>query len=154
MLTSSIKPGTHRNEFRAYYCGVSTVDRARSLFELFGRKTIWKDFCWPGVSLQGEESLWSEEMEQVQPGTTEESPVFEVFPNPTKTTLFVRLPDSAPGAKLLLFDMNGRIVTQVEVRDQGNSLEIDVKDLPSGLYWLAYLSAYGEREIRRVAVTR
>jgi hypothetical protein len=146
MSISSIKPGTHRNEFRAY--------NTRSLYELLTRKTFWKDFCWPGISLQGEESLWEEGVAPFQPGTAETPSGFAVYPNPAKGTVFVRLPQDLQAAWIGLYDISGRLVRYMEVNGQFGTLELDVSGLPAGLYWISCLSDLGERRIRRVAIAR
>jgi hypothetical protein len=146
MSISSIETGTHRNEFRAY--------NTRSLYELLTRKTFWKDFCWPGISLQGEESLWNEDVAPFQPATSEVPSGFAVYPNPTKGSLFVRLPQYLQTAVISLYDISGKLVWKEDVNGQPGTLELDVSGLPAGLYWISCLSDSGDRHIRRIAIAR
>jgi hypothetical protein len=67
---------------------------------------------------------------QVQPERTDD---IRVYPNPAADVVYIDRPsDSQAIAKIRLFDMQGRLVTDRIFN--GNSIQIDVKHFPAGVY--------------------
>jgi hypothetical protein len=62
----------------------------------------------------------------------------EIFPNPSNSFLQVRLPVVHVFSGLYLINSLGQIVHEVSIRDK-SSLEIDVENLPKGLYHLHFM---------------
>jgi hypothetical protein len=59
----------------------------------------------------------------------------EIFPNPVKNTLHVRVTGSSEDARLRITDLSGRRVKEQRVLLNGNtSLSIDINNLPNGTY--------------------
>ena len=56
----------------------------------------------------------------------------EIFPNPSRDYIIVRLPDS--GSTLEIFDASGR--KMFSTIDNESNVEVDVRDFPAGVYFL------------------
>jgi hypothetical protein len=54
---------------------------------------------------------------------------FKVYPNPTNGLLNIEIPQNTEGVSILIFNAVGSIVAKT------NKLNIDVSNLPSGVYW-------------------
>ncbi|PHI20869.1 hypothetical protein CEQ90_05755 [Lewinellaceae bacterium SD302] len=79
-----------------------------------------------------------------------------VFPNPTSNNLFIRFEDqSLSGSELLvrMIAADGREVLRTLAQNATNSLELNVSELPTGMYFLA-ISSEHQRYGSRVLVTR
>jgi hypothetical protein len=63
----------------------------------------------------------------------------QVYPNPTNGKITILLPGYSPGT-LLLFDTLGRSVKQKNVQGTNIRDSINLDNLPSGFYWLRYIS--------------
>ncbi len=77
--------------------------------------------------------------------TNEQTPISElflVFPNPTKDVLLIQT--TAADYQLQLFDIQGKMV-----RNVGKAALLDLRDLPSGVYWLQMHTSMG-RIVQRI----
>jgi hypothetical protein len=54
---------------------------------------------------------------------------FKVYPNPTNSILNIEIPQNTEGVSILIFNAIGSVVAKT------NKLNIDVSNLPSGIYW-------------------
>jgi hypothetical protein len=81
---------------------------------------------------------------------------FSVFPNPAHDRLFIRFSSqSQPGeAVITLNDITGRVVisSTLTLRYGENSMQIPIRLLPSGLYWLNIFSGNGKDFINDIPV--
>ncbi len=59
-----------------------------------------------------------------------------VFPNPAMRTMFLEFPELG-FSRLLLFDLNGKLVFGETLRQQSLKIEIDIQHLQNGIYFLA-----------------
>ncbi|MDP8209029.1 MAG: T9SS type A sorting domain-containing protein [Candidatus Electryonea clarkiae] len=63
----------------------------------------------------------------------------QIFPNPTNSMITIQIPDYSLG-NLLLFDNLGRIILSQSIHKSSIKYSIDLQELPSGSYWLQYMS--------------
>lgn len=59
---------------------------------------------------------------------------FRLFPNPTDAQLFVELPIEMAGSQFRIIDMQGHILNSGRVSSSGQILELDVRNIKSGIY--------------------
>jgi hypothetical protein len=61
----------------------------------------------------------------------------EVYPNPTFSSITVKMPAATHLAHLMLTDVSGKVyLKQSELQASLNSLSIDLSTYPAGIYWL------------------
>ena len=58
-----------------------------------------------------------------------------IFPLPAKNKLTILFNKFLSGGRLVLIDLSGRYVFGRAI-DQGNSISLDISELPSGIYFL------------------
>lgn len=77
-------------------------------------------------------------------------------PNPSgkETSIAYRLPQSTPGSKLLLFDVNGAVLRSYPLHDSNGSLQIDVSTLPPGHYFYQIKTAVGNSSAKKMLVIK
>jgi len=68
---------------------------------------------------------------------------FEIYPNPTTSVVFLEFEDFV-STMVALHDQLGRQIYTVRIN--GISLELDMRDLPKGLYYIT-ISGYGAKKI-------
>jgi hypothetical protein len=71
------------------------------------------------------------------------SPGLQVYPNPVRDRLTVRLPQSSD-CRVVICDMQGRYLSEQSAAGE-TSLEVNLQDMPAGLY---AISVYSETGIR------
>jgi hypothetical protein len=82
---------------------------------------------------------------------SEAAPVFFVFPSPTAGPLQVRLAEGVPEeSRLVLFDLAGRVVRAIPVGADAAALELELGDLPPGIYVLQWQRRRGSLSTRFV----
>ncbi|OJJ23397.1 hypothetical protein BKI52_03285 [marine bacterium AO1-C] len=77
-----------------------------------------------------------------------------VFPNPTARTLFVKFPKSQENLQVSLIDQQGKSVLQKSYTQSIQMLELQVKNLSEGLYFLHLKSPEGALEVHKVVIKR
>ena len=78
----------------------------------------------------------------------------DVLPNPTFGTLYLETSANwSAGIQLRLFGTSGRLLQQGELRPGPQRHELDLSQLPAGVYWLE-LRAAGERRMTKVVKLR
>jgi len=62
-----------------------------------------------------------------------------VFPNPSwdYVIVYYNITDSKVNGKLVMNDMNGKLIKMIELPDQLNQMTISLSDLPNGIYMLS-----------------
>jgi len=65
-----------------------------------------------------------------------ESFSFKAFPNPTKGTLVVELPEKLQVVNLSIIDINGRVLTQQARQTEHGKAELDLSRFSQGIYFL------------------
>ena len=77
--------------------------------------------------------------------------LLSVFPNPTTGLLQVNLPEGKTMESVRVMDMSGKCVQSIKLNDATSTLELNLGDLPKGLY---VLQARGESQVfvKQVAV--
>jgi len=60
---------------------------------------------------------------------------FNVYPNPTASKVFIDLPDEAV-YQISLLDISGNVMKQIETNSEEAILEINVEDIPKGMYMI------------------
>jgi hypothetical protein len=68
---------------------------------------------------------------------------FQVFPNPVRDRIFVERPNLSLRVRVILYDVNGKNLNEVEFEDSKPQLEIITEALNAGVYLLRGFS--GER---------
>jgi hypothetical protein len=63
----------------------------------------------------------------------------KVHPNPASSKLHITLGDLTKGTDLILYNTNGQAVKQIQLQDIKREYELNISDLPAGLYVLAFL---------------
>ena len=82
--------------------------------------------------------------------TSQENESISLYPNPVRDKLNVTLPESSRPEKILIYDHSGQLLK--EVRTNGtNIMEINVEDLPAGMY---LLETSDQSTINRIRFTR
>lgn len=61
---------------------------------------------------------------------------FQIYPNPVKNILIIK--SNALSAEIILYDMMGRNTKSYHFINEWNAFQIDITDLPSGVYTLAF----------------
>lgn len=69
---------------------------------------------------------------------------FEVYPNPTKESLTVKLRDHHPVKKINVLDINGKLIQAIRVNETEIIKEVDVRQIPSGTYILQMETLLGK----------
>lgn len=75
---------------------------------------------------------------------------FEVYPNPAKGRLFVKINKESQRFDLILRNQNGQILVQTTVHDLIQ--EIDVRDLSAGMYFLEILGRDGQKDLKKIII--
>ena len=73
---------------------------------------------------------------EMQPMNEKPLADINVFPNPVQSSLKLNLPENIGEGRILLTDINGRVVYQNTLVNYSNTGEIDVTDLQTGVYFL------------------
>jgi len=60
--------------------------------------------------------------------------ILEVYPNPAKTYFTLRLPQSADGEQIKIFDVTGKIVISEELKGKNNRISLD--RIKNGVYFV------------------
>ena len=71
----------------------------------------------------------------------------KVFPNPTRQTVTVQLPETASKANIRLMGMDGRLLLQADMNQ--SSMELDLNAVAPGLYLLVINSA-GQNAVQKI----
>ena len=74
---------------------------------------------------------------------TAENTGVEVFPNPTRSNLTVKIPNTLNWQKVVISDLMGKIVAQRVRENQAPGSVIDLQDVPAGLYILEVQAEQG-----------
>ncbi len=61
---------------------------------------------------------------------------WEVFPNPTRGILNIKIPETKSQATLTMYDLRGRLVSETRVGYSSGYQQWEIKDLPQGIYYL------------------
>jgi hypothetical protein len=64
--------------------------------------------------------------------------IFQMFPNPAKTTVNIVLSNGLEEGQILISDISGKVVKQIQNVQQNS--QVDIGDLPSGLYFVSIIS--------------
>ncbi len=76
---------------------------------------------------------------------------FQLFPNPVSGTLVLKLSNSnTQPYKINLQNTLGQIVLQKQLEPTGNELELDVNDLPKGIYFLKLTGANNQSFTQKI----
>jgi len=75
---------------------------------------------------------------------------FNMYPNPTTKNVFIDLPDETV-YQINLTDISGKVVKQLETKMDERIAEINVKDIPKGVYFVALKNAL-HHKIRKLIV--
>jgi hypothetical protein len=71
---------------------------------------------------------------------------FQVFPNPAVDVLNIQ--SSATLKTLALFDMQGKIVLQNEISNEALTQQLNISNLPKGVYFLRVNNGQAQRIIK------
>jgi hypothetical protein len=83
----------------------------------------------------------------------EETQEIVVFPNPASDALTIMLPnDFEEGADVYLFNQFGQTVMAAQTSAGGTQLELSVKELPNGVYFLKAMGTDGKTVSSKVAI--
>ncbi len=63
----------------------------------------------------------------------------KVYPNPTSTSLTIELTSNATNSQIRIFDMSGKLVTNYNLSNHDNLINIDVNNLESGVYLITII---------------
>ncbi len=71
-------------------------------------------------------------------GTNNHNGILQIYPNPAQGTFNVLMADSESlqNASLEIFDVTGRIVSDFDLLNTGNSIEVKTRNQPKGIYYL------------------
>jgi hypothetical protein len=76
----------------------------------------------------------------------------KVYPNPAKSKITVTLGDLVQGDELKLYNINGQVVRQLEIVNNNKKFDINIHDLPSGMYVVALLNKGTAADKQKVIV--
>lgn len=80
---------------------------------------------------------------------SESKPLTSIFPNPVRDRLIIRIPGIIRNTdRLILYNTYGQRVAEKPLT--GNMMEIDMRNLPSGVYYLIYKNKDGKGERLRI----
>lgn len=69
---------------------------------------------------------------------------FVLFPNPATDFVNVHLPTTLKGTMLELWNLQGQLIREIQIVQNGLDNKVDLQDLPQGTYWLG-LKQNGQR---------
>lgn len=81
------------------------------------------------------------------------SGVFAIYPNPAQTDLFVKSAFLENNTEITILSLQGQILKQVEVKEQSETVRINIEALEEGVYFIK-LKASGCENVRKLAVLR
>jgi hypothetical protein len=67
-------------------------------------------------------------------GGSEKTAALRMYPNPANNLLRVEWPISAQSGQFRIFDLQGRLVREVKLPEQGGLIDIGTSGIPNGLY--------------------
>jgi len=83
----------------------------------------------------------------VDPLASEEANELRVYPNPAQDLLQIELKGTVKGKpNVMLMDLKGQVLRQVELSD--SLTEINIQDLPQGMYLIRYHDAENTKTLR------
>lgn len=69
-----------------------------------------------------------------------------IYPNPANTYLWISNNEESPYSAIAIYDMQGRLIENKAIAtDQKNWIEVDVQNIPSGMYIIQGLDAQGNK---------
>lgn len=77
---------------------------------------------------------------------------FTLYPNPASSLVIVEVPAiEIKDAQLSLIDLTGKVVIRQKVDAGNGKVQLDVSDLPKGLYFVKYENG-GKPELKRLVI--
>jgi hypothetical protein len=61
---------------------------------------------------------------------------FRIYPNPANSIINVKMNDQSTLDKIEVFNLNGRKISRKKINADNKSIQFDVSDLSSGLYFI------------------
>ena len=80
--------------------------------------------------------------------------LIQVYPNPANDKVNVSFSADEKVNEIVVCDVQGRELLKQKIQLQNSSIEIDIKDLPSGLYFLQLRNEKGMVATTKFAVSR
>jgi len=78
-----------------------------------------------------------------------------IYPNPTQNTLYVNLGEkSAPGGKLEISDVNGRLVFSEKLNPGSELIQLGIGQLQPGIYILQWIESGQSKSMAKIVKTR
>ena len=98
----------------------------------------------------GEEE--GDEREAVQEIRTSEAPEIKVYPNPAADFVNVDLPQNELTGTLSILSVSGQLVRSVQSSEGEMSIQIDVQDLPKGVYLVRFVQSDEQVVVKKLIV--
>ncbi|HHH53882.1 MAG TPA: T9SS type A sorting domain-containing protein [Bacteroidetes bacterium] len=79
----------------------------------------------------------------------------DIYPNPArdKFRIAIELKENEDG-KLEILDVRGKLMYSEEVNDRNNTFELNAKEYNTGIYLVKYVSANGDRIVRKMIISK
>lgn len=66
---------------------------------------------------------------------------FKMYPNPAKQVIYLELPQNHENTSIILYDLIGKKVLEKTITETQNLTQIDINNLPSGMYLIQCISS-------------
>ena len=151
-LVSDIRPGIgHSNIQSLAVCGTDLFFSANNLTN--GQEP-WK--LANATALVGgggeEEGGEREAVQEVMAIPTSEAPEIKVYPNPTANFVNVDLPQNEMTGTLSIVSASGQMVRSVQSSEGESSVQMDVQDLPKGVYLVRFVQSDDQVVVKKLIV--
>ena len=79
--------------------------------------------------------------------------LFSVYPNPSSSKISINLDSNWQQGEIHLYDIAGKELKRFDISEV-NKFEIDVSDIPNGVYFLFIRLVNGESVVRKVLIIK
>lgn len=136
---------TNQSLFHAYIDKVYSKDPLNFEYDLSGNQI--KRYLSVTVSSSKSIANGNQTFDKVE--IVEESPkvmetVFQVYPNPTPGPLNIKWNTKEGVQDIQLYDLTGKEVKNYQVNKLSNNIEVNISNVPAGVYVLRFITASGE----------
>ncbi|MGL5233775.1 MAG: T9SS type A sorting domain-containing protein [Empedobacter falsenii] len=136
---------TSQSKFHAYIDKVYSKDPLNFEYDLSGNqiKRYFNISIVSGKTSSANETTF-DKVEIVQESIKEIETVFQVYPNPTPGPLNIKWNTEEGVQDIKLYDLTGKEVKNYQVNKLSNNIEINISNVPAGVYVLRFITSKGE----------
>ncbi|WP_291119215.1 T9SS type A sorting domain-containing protein [Empedobacter sp. UBA7248] len=143
---------TSQSKFHAYIDKVYTKDPLNFNYDISGNQIKrYLNITITSIPKTSSPNMTSfDKIEIVQESIKEIETIFQVYPNPTQGPLNIKWNTTEGVQDIQLYNLAGQEVKNYQVNKLSNNIEMNISNVPSGIYVLRFITTKGEVISRKI----